>query len=456
MSTATHDGLASAISGEVVTRSAAGYDEARALYNGMIDKRPEVLAYCTDTSDVAAAIGYARERGLRIAVRSGGHNGGGLGSVDDGLVIDLSRMNRVTVEPAGGLVRVQGGAKLREVDATTNAAGLAVPAGIIGTTGVGGLTLGGGVGHLTRGGGLTIDNLIAAEVVLADGSVVAADSERNEDLFWALRGGGGNFGVVTSFTFKGIPVTNVIAGPVLYDLEDAPEVLRWYREFMPAQPEELTGFFAFLSVPPGPPFPEELHLRKVCGVVWCYAGEDENAAPLREARAFGNPLLDGMQPMPLPVLQTAFDPVYPPGDQWYWRADFVDQIPDEAIETHLEFGRAMPTWKSTMHMYPIDGATRRIANDETPWAYRDANWAMVIVGVDPDPANAAALRDWTVAYWDAIHPTTMGGAYVNFMMDEGQERVQATYRGNYARLAGIKATYDPENVFNVNQNIRPA
>ena len=442
--------------GTYVDPSARDYDEARTLYNAMIDKRPAGIARCADVADVIAAVRYAREHDMRVAVRGGGHNGAGLGSVDGGLVIDLSPMKGVIVDPHTKTARVQAGALLGDVDHATHAFGLAVPAGIISTTGVGGLTVGGGLGHITRRCGLTIDNLLSAEVVLADGTPVAASPDENPDLFWALRGGGGNFGIVTSFEFRCHEVANVIAGPVLYDLDDAAELLAWWREFGPAQPDELGGFFAFLSVPPGPPFPEELHLRKVCGVLWCYCGSEDDPACLREARAFGRPLLDGVGPAPLPALQSAFDAVYPPGDQWYWRGDFVQAIPDAAIERHVEHGAAMPTWKCTMHLYPIDGAASRVAADTTPWAYRDAKWAQVIVGVDSDPANAAAIRQWCIDYWEATHPYSMGGAYVNFMMDEGQERVQATYGGNYQRLAEIKSEYDPENFFRINQNIRPA
>ena len=442
--------------GSYIDRTSPEYDEARALYNAMIDKHPAAIVRCADTADVIAAVRHARAHGIRVAIRSGAHNGAGLGSVDDGLVIDLSPMHGVIVDPTTRTARVQGGAQLGDVDHATHAFGLAVPAGIISTTGVGGLTLGGGIGHITRRCGLTIDNLLSANVVLADGTVVTASADENPDLFWALRGGGGNFGVVTAFTFGCHEVANVIAGPVIYDLDDAADLLSWWREFGPAQPDELGGFFAFLSVPPGPPFPEELHLRKVCAVLWCYCGREEDPACLREARAFGKPLLDGVGPAPLPGLQSAFDPVYPPGDQWYWRGDFVNELSDEAIARHVEHGAAMPTWKSTMHLYPVDGAAARVDPDATAWGYRDAKWAQVIVGVDPDPANAGLIRQWCVDYWDATHPYSMGGAYVNFMMDEGQERVQATYRGNYRRLAEIKAKYDPDNFFRVNQNIHPA
>lgn len=442
--------------GSYLERGAGEYEQARRLYNAMIDKRPAAIVRCADAADVISAVRYAGQHDLQVAVRSGGHNGAGLGSVDDGLVIDLSPMHGVTVDPQARTVRVQAGATLGAVDHATHAFGLAVPAGIISTTGVGGLTLGGGLGHLTRRCGLTIDNLLAADVVLADGTHLTANAEQHEDLFWALRGGGGNFGIVTSFTFRAHAVSTVIAGPVLYDIEHAAEVLSWWRDFGPAQPDELTGFFAFMSVPPGPPFPQELHLRKVCGIVWCYSGTEDDPACLREARAFGTPLLDGVAPVPLPAWQSAFDGLYPPGDQWYWRGDFISELPDDAIAQHVEHGAATPTWKSAMHLYPIDGAAARVAPDATPWSYRDAKWAEVIVGVDPDPANAAAIREWCIDYWEATHPYSMGGAYVNFMMDEGQERVQATYHGNYARLAQIKSKYDPENFFRVNQNIHPA
>jgi FAD/FMN-containing dehydrogenase len=448
------EGLASAVKGRVVEAGAPDYDEARALYNAMIDKRPAAIAYCVDEEDVAAALRYGVEHGLRIAVRCGGHNGAGHGSVDDGLVIDLSAMNGIEVDATARMARVGGGALLKDLLWATHEHGLTVPVGIIGTTGVGGLTLGGGMGHLTRELGLTIDNLVAATVVLADGSIVQTDTEREPDLFWAIRGGGGNFGIVTSFSFRCHPVTTVLAGPVLYDMDHTADLLRWYRDFLPAAPDELSGFFAFLSIPPAPPFPEELHLRKVCGVAWTQSGEEESEA-LREARSFGKPLLDGIAPLPLPAWGTAFDELYAPGDQWYWRGEFVREIPDEAIAVHAEYGPAMPTWKSTMHLYAIDGAAARVGSDETAWAYRDAVWGEVFGGVDPDPANAGAITDWVRAYSDAIKPYGMGGGYVNFHMDE-PDRVRGMYGANYDRLARIKAQYDPGNVFNVNQNIKPA
>jgi FAD binding domain-containing protein/berberine-like enzyme len=434
------------------------YDELRKVYNAMIDRRPALIASCADAGDVAKVVSFAGEHDLLLAVRGGGHNGGGLGTCDDGLVLDLSGLKGVEVDPGARTARVGGGCTWGEVDAATNAHGLATPSGIISTTGVGGLTLGGGLGHLTRKCGLTIDNLLEAEVVLASGETVRAAAEENPDLYWAIRGGGGNFGVVTSFLFRLHEVDVVVGGPTFWPVELGAEVLAAYRDFLPNAPRELSGFFAFTSVPPAPPFPDELHLRKVCGVVWCYVGDSEAAAeamaPLLDA--LPEPLLHGVQPMPLPALQSAFDPVYPAGDQWYWRADFVKEIPDAAVAVHAKFGAEMPTWQSTMHLYPIDGAAHDVGSSDTPWSYRDALWGSVFAGVDHDPANAETIRSWCVDYFEALHPYSAGGAYVNMMMDEGQERVRASYRDNYDRLAQIKGIYDPGNLFRVNQNIHPA
>ena len=456
--TARSSAQLSGFSGELIGPEDSGYDETRKVYNAMIDKRPVLIARCADAGDVARAIAFGRENGLRIAVRGGGHNGAGLGTVDDGVVIDLSLLREVTVDPDARTVRVGGGCTWGEVDAATGEYGLATPSGIISTTGVGGLTLGGGLGHLTRKCGLAIDNLLGAEMVLANGEQVTASASENADLFWAIRGGGGNFGVVTSFLFRLHEVGTVIAGPTFWPVESGADVLRAYRDFLPNAPRELGGFFLFGSVPPGPPFPEELHLRPVCGVVWCHTGTEEQAAvdmkPLLDA--LPEPLLHGPAPMPHAAIQGAFDGVYPAGDQWYWRADFVNEIPDEAVEIHARFGASMPTWKSTMHLYPINGAPHDVGSADTAWSYRDANYGAVFAGVDPDPANVDAIRRWSVEYQEALHPYSAGGAYVNMMMDEGQERVRASYRGNYERLAQVKANYDPQNLFRINQNIQPA
>ena len=390
-------------------------------------------------------------------MRCGGHNGAGLGSVDDGLVIELSGLKTVDVDPTARTVRVGGGCVWGEVDGATGKHGLASPSGIISTTGVGGLTLGGGIGHLTRKCGLAIDNILEAEVVLADGSVVTANENENPDLYWGIRGGGGNFGVVTSFLFRLHDVPGVVAGPTFWPTDAAVEAMTAYREFMPGAPRELNGFFLFGAVPAGPPFPEELWLRDICGVVWCYVGNDEAAAAAAMA-----PLLDAL---PEPLMHgvgrcrmrrsRCLRCSVPAGDQWYWRADFVKEIPDEAVKLHAKFGSALPTPKSTMHMYPIDGAAHDVGPHDTAWSYRDATYASVFAGVDPDPANADAIRRWSIDYFEALHPYSAGGAYVNMMMDEGQDRVKASYRGNYDRLVEVKRHYDPDNFFHINQNIVP-
>jgi FAD/FMN-containing dehydrogenase len=448
--------LVGAFEGTLIGRDDAGYDDARAVYNGLIDRRPALVAKCTGANDVASALAFARNHDLRVAVRGGGHNGAGLGVCDDGLVIDLSPLREIAVDPDRRTATVGGGCTWGEVDAATHEHGLATPSGVISTTGVGGLTLGGGHGYLSRMYGLTIDNLLEAEVVLADGSTVCASAAERPDLFWAVRGGGGNFGVVIKFRFRLHPVTTVVGGPTFWPLEQTAELMRFYREFMPAAPRELNGFFAFHTVPPAPMFPAELHGRKICGIVWCHLGDEQEAEELlAPALAVGTPLLHGVGAMPYPALQSVFDDLYPKGLQWYWRGDFVRELPDAAIEQHAAFGAAMPTMQSAMHLYPVDGAVRDVAADATAFAHRDATWSAVIAGVDPDPGNAERLREWTVAYWEATHPFSAGGAYVNFMMDEGPARVRATYGENYDRLAQVKAAYDPDNVFSVNQNIKP-
>ena len=442
--------------GELLQAHDAGYEAARKVYNGMIDRYPRLIVRCANVADVMAAVHYAREHDMLVAVRGGGHNGGGLGTCDDGLVIDLSRMKGIRVDPTARTVRVEGGGTWGDVDHATHAFGLATPSGIISTTGVGGLTLGGGLGHLTRTCGLSIDNLLAVDVILADGRLVTASAEEHADLFWGLRGGGGNFGVATSFLFRLHPISTVYAGPMLWPLSQATEVMQWYREFIPQAPEEINGFFAFLTVPPGPPFPEHLHHRTMCGIVWCYTGRLEQAeAAFKPIRSFRPAALDLVGPLPYPVLQSLFDALYPPGLQWYWRADFVNELSDAAIALHMTYASEVPTRQSTMHLYPINGAAHRVGKHDTAWSYRDATWAQVIVGVDPEPANNEKISGWTKAYWEALHPYSAGGAYVNFMMDEGQERVKATYRDNYEHLVAVKNMYDPTNLFRVNQNIKP-
>lgn len=443
--------------GKIYEPGDAGYDEARKVYNAMIDRRPRLIAQCTDVADVIAAVRMAGANDLRVSVRGGGHNAAGLGVCDDGLVIDLAPINYVRVDPSSRTVLVGAGCKWRDVDHATHAFGLAVPSGVISSTGVAGLTLGGGMGHLSRKYGLTIDNLLSVDMVLADGSFVVANAEENPDLFWAVRGGGGNFGIVTSFLFEGQPVHTVCAGPMLWNLEDAAEVMKWYRRFITQAPEEMNGFFAMMTVPPGPPFPEELHLRKMCAIVWCYQGPLEQANTiLGPIRSYRPPAFEFFAPMPFPMLQGIFDPVYPAGLQWYWKADFFKELSDAAIEKHVEHASLLPTWLSTMHLYPVNGKVNRVGESETAFGHRDAVWSEVIVGVDSDPANRERITNWARGYYEALHPFSAGGAYLNFMMEEGEDRIRAAYGGNYQRLAAVKAKYDPGNFFRVNQNIRPA
>jgi FAD/FMN-containing dehydrogenase len=448
--------LRSRLRGELIQPGDVGYEQARKLYNAMIDKRPALIARCVDVADVIGAVNFARQHNLMLAVRGGGHNGPGLGSCDGGLVIDLSRMKGIRVDVAARTVRVEGGCTWGEVDHATHPFGLATPSGFISTTGVGGLTLGGGIGYLSRTYGLTIDNLLGVDMVLADGSFVTASAEEHADLFWALRGGGGNFGVATSFLFKLHPISTVYGGPMLWPIEQAAELLRFWRDFILSAPEDINGWFGFVTVPPAPPFPEHFHMQKMCAIVWCATGPLEQAEErFRAIRAFSPPAIDFAGPIPWPALQSMFDALYPPGLQWYWKADFFNELNDKAIDLHVKYGAQLPTMHSTMHIYPINGAAGRVGRNETAFSFRDANFAKVIVGVDPDPANNERMIAWAKDYWMALHPYSAGGAYVNMIMDEGEGTVKAAYRDNYARLAQVKAKYDPANLFHINQNIKP-
>ncbi len=458
LNTTTIDKFKAGLRGELIQRSDPHYAEARALYNAMIDKRPLLIARCADVADVISAVRFARENELLTAIRGGGHNGPGLGSCDDGLVIDLSLMKGVRVDPQNRTVRAEAGCTQGDVDHATHAFSLAVPAGVVSTTGIAGLTLGGGHGYLSRKYGLTIDNLLEADVVLADGRLVTASATQHEDLFWALRGGGGNFGVVTSFLYQAHPVGMVYGGPIFWELKDAPRVMKWYRQFLPQAPLDLSPFVHLGTVASGEPFPKDLWGKKTCALVVCYTGPLEKAEeavkPIR--RELPPAILDWMGPMPFPALQSLFDPLLPKGMQWYWKGDFVKELPDRAIELHIEHIEKVPTELSIAHIYPIDGAVHKIGRHETAWNCRDATWSMVICGIDPNPAKAQALKAWAKGYWDALHHYNLKSAYLNFMMEEGDERIRATYGDNYDRLAAIKKKYDPANFFRVNQNVKPA
>ena len=442
--------------GPVITADEAGYDEARKVYNAMIDRRPLAVVRCVNAGDVMATVDFARENGVGIAVRGGSHSVPGFGVCDDGVVADLSAMRSVRVDPAARTARADGGATWGDFNAATYPFGLASTGGIISTTGVGGLTLGGGIGYLDRGLGLSCDNLISADVVTADGQLVIASETQNEDLFWALRGGGGNYGVVTSFEFRLSPVKDIFGGPIFFELDRAGDVLRFYREFILDAPEQLGGFPAFQIAPPLPFIPEDRHGEPFIAFVACWAGPlDEGAKAIQPIRDVAPIVAEMVGPMPYPMLNSAFDALVPPGLQHYWKANFNTELTDEAIDAHLTYGPKVPAVNSTMHIYPINGACHRVAGDATAFAYRDATFATVIAGMWPDPADNEANIQWVKDYYAATAPHSEAGGYINFMAEDDQPRIEANYKGNYDRLVDIKRKYDPNNLFHVNQNIRP-
>ncbi|HEU5348943.1 MAG TPA: FAD-binding oxidoreductase [Ktedonobacterales bacterium] len=449
------ESLRSAIRGAVILPEDAAYDEARHVFNATIDRRPAIIIRCTDVADVITAVNFGREAKLTVSVRGGSHNVTGFAVNDGGVVIDLSRMRSVWVDPEHRVARVEGGATWGDVDHATHAFGLAAPAGIISTTGMG-LLLGGGIGHLTRAYGLSCDSLLSADVVLANGTLVTASPDHNEDLLWALRGGGGNFGVVTSMSLQLHPADTIIGGPILYPIERTREALMLYRDVMASTPDDFNAFFAFLVVPDVPAFPEALRNQRVCGIVVCYTGPQEQAdGLLKPLRDFGA-ALDAIGPLPLPMLNSMFDFTMPVGKlHHYWKADFINELSDAAIDVYTRFGPEVPGDSSTVHIYPTSGRAQQVGRNETAYSYREANFVHVIVAAVEDPANLPSSRQWVRDSWEALHPHSSGGAYVNFIMDEGDERIRASYRDNFDRLVAVKRQYDPTNLFNQNQNIRP-
>jgi FAD/FMN-containing dehydrogenase len=452
----TVEQLRDRIRGEIVTPADSTYDEARKVHNAMIDRRPNVIVRPTTVDDVVAAVDYASDNGLPIAVRGGAHSVPGFGTGDDAVVIDLVGMRRVDVDPRASTARAQGGTTWGGFNDATHAHGLATTGGIISTTGVGGLTLGGGIGYLSRGCGLSCDNLVSAEIVTADGRTLTASEQENEDLFWAIRGGGGNFGVVTSFEFQLHPVDQIYGGPILFEISDAADVLRFYREFIQDAPEQFGGFPAWQIAPPLPFIPEDRHGDVFMIFVTCWAGPiGGGEAVLSQLRAVAPVVAEHVGPMPYPALNSAFDALVPPGLQHYWKANFVTELTDEAIAAHLEHGPKVPTVNSTVHIYPINGACHRVAPDATAFAYRDATFATVIAGMWPDPAENDANTLWVRDFYEATAPLSEEGGYINFMAADDQARIRANYRQNYDRLVDVKRAYDPENLFRLNQNIKP-
>jgi FAD/FMN-containing dehydrogenase len=444
------------VRGTVTTAEDAGYDDARRVYNAMIDRRPAVIVRPANTGDVMTAVRFAAENDLTIAVRGGSHSVPGFGTADDALVVDLSTMRGVRVDPLTQTARVEGGATWGDLNAAAYPFGLATTGGIISTTGVGGLTLGGGIGYLTRGLGLSCDNLLAADVVTADGSFHVASDKEDADLFWAIRGGGGNFGVITSFEFRMSPVKDIYGGPMFFELDAAGDLLRFYREFIADAPEELGCFPAYQIAPPLPFIPEDRHGEPFIAMVTCWAGDpDAGEKALQPIRDVAPRVAEHVGVMPYPALNSAFDALVPPGLQHYWKANFVSELTDDAIAAHLEHGPKVPVVNSTVHIYPINGAAQRVAPDSTAFAYRDATFATVIAGMWPDAADNDANTTWVKDYYAATAPHSEEGGYVNFMAEDDQSRIRANYRGNYDRLAEIKRRYDPDNLFRHNQNIQP-
>jgi FAD/FMN-containing dehydrogenase len=456
MARPTIDQLREQVRGDVIAPDGGAYEEARKVYNAMIDKRPAVVVRPVNAGDVIAAVNFARESGIDLAIRGGSHGVPGFGTCDGGVVVDLSRMKGVRVDPAKRAARAEGGATWGDLNAATHAFGLATTGGIISTTGVGGLTLGGGIGYLARGLGLSCDNLISADVVTADGRFLVSTENVNADLFWALRGGGGNFGVVTSFEFKLEPIKDIYGGPMFFELEDAGDVIRFYRDFIVDAPEKFGGFPAFQIAPPLPFIPGNRHGETFLAFVACWAGPlDEGEAVLKPLHDVAPVVAEHVGPMPYPALNAAFDPLYPPGLQHYWKANFVKELTDDAIEAHLAHGPKVPVVSSTVHIYSINGACHRVAPDDTAFAYRDATFATVIAGMWPDPAANEANIKWVRDYYDATAPLSEEGGYINFMAEDDQSRIKANYKGNYDRLVDVKRKYDPDNLFHLNQNIKP-
>jgi FAD/FMN-containing dehydrogenase len=450
------ESLREQVRGQIFTDGDDGYDEARSVYNGMIDKRPAVVIEAVDEADVIAGVRYASEGGFDLSIRGGGHSVPGFGTNDDGVVIDMQRMRGIRVDPGARTVRAQGGATWGDLDHATHAFGLHTTGGVISTTGVAGLTLGGGIGYLTRGHGLSSDNLISADVVTADGAMVHASDEENADLFWALRGGGGNFGALTSLEYNLHPVDMIYGGPMFFEVDAARDVLSLYREFIADAPEQFGGFFGWQMAPPLPFIPEDRHGDTFCMIVSCWTGDlDDAEGVLKPFRDIAPVVAEHVGPAPYPALNSAFDALLPAGLQHYWKANYAVEITDEAIDVHLEFGPKVPTMQSTVHLYPINGAAHRVASDATAFGHRDASFAPVIAGMWEDPADNEANTAWVREYAAALAPHSKEGGYINFMASDDQDRVAANYGANYERLVDVKTAYDPDNLFHMNQNIVP-
>jgi FAD/FMN-containing dehydrogenase len=444
------------VRGQVLTGDDAGYDEVRAVHNGMFSKWPLAVLRAEQVADVIAGVNFARDNGLELSIRNGGHSGPGFGTNDSGLVIDMTPMRTVHVDPRNKTARADAGATLGDFNHATHAFGLATTGGIISTTGITGLTLGGGIGYLSRAYGLSIDNLLSADVVTADGKFLTASARENEDLFWGLRGGGGNFGVVTSLEYRLHDVDQVFAGPIFYNLEDAASLLSMFDEFIQNAPEQFGGFPGFQIAPPLPFIPEDRHGDTLALAVVHWAGPPDQAQKVLQPFWDVAPIVaNGTGPLPYPALNSAFDALYPKGIRAYWKGAFVKELPDEAIAVHVEHGSKVPEVSATMHLYPINGACHRVGPTDTAFAYREARYGMVFLASWTDPSKDAERIEWVRDYYQALAPYSEAGGYINFMQDDDYDKIQDNYRQNYDRLVQVKRTYDPGNLFHLNQNITP-
>jgi FAD/FMN-containing dehydrogenase len=447
------------VRGPVILPADPGYDEARAIWNGAIDRHPGCIACCTGVADVVAAVGFARERELLVAVRSGGHGVGGHSLCEGGLVIDLSPMKGIRVDPVARTARAEAGVLWGELDRETQLHGLATVGGIVTHTGIAGLTLGGGLGWLMRKHGATVDNLVSVDLVTAEGDVLTASEDENPDLFWGVRGGGGNFGIATSFEYRlHLVGPSVLAGPIFHALEDAPEVLRFYREFVAAAPDELTTIFELEMAPPLPFLPEDVHGKPIVMIGACYAGAAEDGIEVvRTLKEFGNPIADKLEPKPYTALQSMFDPFVPHGWHRYWKSVELPPLTDAAIDTLVEHASAQTSPKSYCIVFQLGGALARVGEDETAFSQRDAAHNVNINAVwTEDDSDGDRHVAWARDYFSALQPHAGEHVYVNFLGDEGADRVRQAYgERQYERLAALKRAYDPTNFFRLNQNIEP-
>jgi FAD/FMN-containing dehydrogenase len=452
------DSLQERFQGEIIRPSDDGYDEARTIWNAMIDKYPALIVRSTSSDDVIEAVNFARDNDLLLSVRGSGHNVSGMAVSDGGLMIDLSLMKDIQVDPEGGVASAQPGVVFGEMDKATQPFGLAAPGGIVSETGIAGLTLGGGFGWLTRKYGFTCDNLISAQVVTANGELLTASASENSDLFWGIRGGGGTFGIVTSFEYQLQPVgPEVLAGMAIYPLDAAGDVLRFFRDFTASTPDELGALAVFLLAPPAPFLPQELHGKPVLAIIVSYIGDvEEGERVVQPLRDFGPPVFDGIMPKPFAAHNSSLDAGQPAGMNYYWKSEYATEIADDAIETLVAFAANMTSPYSRLAVFQLGGATQRHDEQAMAVSHRNAEYVIAINTGWADPQDTEKQIQWTRDLWTAIRPFSSGGVYVNFLSDDdGEDRVRAAYGAKFERLVQLKSKYDPQNLFQMNKNIKP-